>query len=278
VSDDWNRLGSGRGQGAPAAELAQPRNGGDRSRPTIPDNQPERVEVIGAMATGVAHEFNNLLTIVLGSLEQLRRQTLDERGLEQLERAVWSVHQAGRLARQVLSFVRRDARQLQHVDLNAVIGEFDRIISHAASDRISLVWILCQEPLPVCLDPGQLELALLNLVRNATDAISGTGSITIRTAAHRVDGLDGQQIVEVSVSDTGTGMPPEIAERATASFFTTKQPGRGTGLGLWMVSRFAAACGGRLDIETALGKGTTVKLVFPRTEPSALQGNDAADC
>jgi signal transduction histidine kinase len=247
--------------------LAQPLHGGDRSRPTISENQPKRVEVIGAIATGVAHEFNNLLTIALGSLEQLRRQTLDERGREQLERAEWSVRQAGRLARQVLSFVRHDAGQAQHVDLNAVIGEFDRIMSHAASDRISLVLELCHEPLPVCLDPGQLELALLNLVRNATDAMSSTGSIIIiRTAAHRVDGFDGQQTVEVSVSDTGTGMPTEIVERATTSFFTTKPPGRGTGLGLWMVNRFAAACGGKLDIDTAPGKGTTVKLVFPRTE------------
>jgi signal transduction histidine kinase len=219
----------------------------------------------------VAHEFNNLLTVALGSLEQLRRQVLDERGREQLERAEWSVRQAGRLARQVLSFVRRDAGQPLRVDLNEVIGEFDKIMSHAASERTRLTLELCQEPLPIYLDPGQLELALLNLVRNATDAMSDSGSIIIRTAAHQSDGLDRQQTVEVAVTDTGTGMPPEIVERATASFFTTKPQGKGTGLGLWMVKRFATACGGKLDIETTLGRGTTMRLVFPRAVPSCRQ-------
>jgi signal transduction histidine kinase len=110
---------------------------------------------------------------------------------------------------QVLSFVRRDTGQSQHVDLNAVINEFDKIISHTLTERTRLVLELCQEPLPVYLDPGQLELALLNLVRNATDAMSGSGTVIIRTAVHRSDAPTGRQTVEVSVSDTGTGMPPE---------------------------------------------------------------------
>jgi signal transduction histidine kinase len=230
----------------------------------ILENQSQRVELLGGMAAGMAHEFNNLLTIALGSLEQLRRQSLDERGHMQLERAEWSVRQAGRLAQQVLSFVRREAGELQHVDLNVIIGAFDKIMSHAAGDRIRFVLELYRMPLPVRLDPHQFELALLNLVRNATDAMSGSGAVTIRTVAHRSDGPEGQQTVEVSVSDTGSGMPPEIVERATTSFFTTKPRGKGTGLGLWMVKRFAAASGGKLGIDTEVGRGTTVRLVFPR--------------
>ena len=194
--------------------------------PGVPENQSQRVEILGRMAAGVAHEFNNLLTIALGSLEQLRRQSLDERGHMQLERAEWSVRQAGRLAQQVLSFVRREAGEPKHVDLNVVVGEFDKIMSHAAGDRTRLVLELYQEPLPVRLDPNQLELALLNLVRNATDAMSGSGAVTIRTVAHRSNGSEGQQTVGVSVSDTGSGMPPEIVERATTSFFTTKPRGK----------------------------------------------------
>lgn len=268
MSDDWNRNGNEDGQSAPTMELAFALDGDTPSSLQSPGNQPERIQVIGAIAAGIAHEFNNLLTIALGSLEQLRRQTLDDRGQEQLERADWSVRQAGRLARQVLSFVRRDAGQPQQVDLNAVIGEFDKIMSHAIGDGTSLDLQLWHEPLPVRLDPGQLELALLNLVRNATDAMSDSGCVVIRTSAHQGDGLDGGQTVEVSVSDTGTGMPPEIVERATTSFFTTKPPGHGTGLGLWMVKGFVADCGGKLDITTAVGRGTTVRLVFPRAAPS----------
>jgi signal transduction histidine kinase len=265
VSDDWKRDSSEEASQSPSAT---------RLSPEFPKSQPERVEIIGTIATGMAHEFNNLLTVALGSLEQLRRQALDERGREQLERTEWSVRQAGRLARQVLSFVRRDAGQPQRVDLNEVIGEFDKIMSHAASGRTRLTLELCQEPLPIYLDPGQLELALLNLVRNATDAMSDNGSIIIRTAAHQSDGLDRQQTVEVAVTDTGTGMPPEIVDRVTTSFFTTKPRGQGTGLGLWMVKRFATACGGKLDIETALGRGTTVRLVFPRAHQRARRACD----
>jgi signal transduction histidine kinase len=235
----------------------------------ITENQPRRVEVLGEMAAGVAHEFNNLLTIALGSLEQLHRQSLDERGHMQLERAEWSVRQAGRLAQQVLSFVRREAGELQHVDLNVIIRQFDKIITHAADDGTRLVLELYQGPLPVRLDPDQFELALLNLIRNATDAMSGSGAVTIRTVAHRSNGPHGQQTVEVSVSDMGIGMPPEIVECATTSFFTTKPRGKGTVLGLWMVKRFAAASGGELDIDTEVGRGTTVRLIFPRAEPAA---------
>jgi signal transduction histidine kinase len=228
----------------------------------------ERVEVLGALAAGIAHEFNNLLTVVLGSLEQLRRQPLDGQGRRQLERAEWGVWQAGRLSRQVLSFARPQGGAARTVDLNEVLGAFDALLGHAAGDRASLALRLAPQPLPARLDPGQLELAVLNLVRNAADATPAGGSITVRTAGQQVDGLGGQPTVEVSVSDTGTGMAPEVLGRAATAFFTTKEPGRGTGLGLWMVERFAAAWGGRMDIQTAVGQGTTVRLVFPRADPS----------
>jgi signal transduction histidine kinase len=274
LSDGQKQDGIAGGQSVPTGA----QNAASR-RSELSASQPERIQVIGALATGVAHEFNNLLTIALGSLEQLRRQTLDERGRDQLERADWSVRQAGRLARQVLSFVRRDTGQAQRVDLNVVMGEFDKIMNHAASDSTRLILELCKDPLPVHLDPGQLELALLNLVRNATDAMPEGGSIVIRTAVHQGDGFDGQQAVEVSVSDTGDGMSPEILERATTSFFTTKPQGQGTGLGLWMVKRFISGCGGKLAIDTAVGQGTTVRLVFPRAERVASPDiSERRDC
>ena len=182
--------------------------------------QMARIEMLGTLATGVAHEFNNLLTIVLASLHRLRRQPLDERGRELLERADWGVRQAGRLTGQMLSFARREGNHLQLADLNEVVGEFDKMVGHAAGygTGLRLKMELAAQGLPVRLDPGQLELALLNLVRNAADAMSGTGSISIRTSGHRIDGLGEQPTVEVSVSDTGTGMPPDVVQRATDPF------------------------------------------------------------
>ena len=230
------------------------------------ESHSQRVELLGQMTTSIAHEFNNLLTIVLGSLEQLRRQPLNKRGHEQLTRAEWGAHQAERLTRQMLNLAGRRASEPQIVDLNATIAEFDKIIGHAIKDGTRLVLELSQEPLPVQLDVAQLELALLNLVRNGSDAIGGTGAIILRTAGHRIDGLGGKPTVEVSVSDTGSGMPPEVAQQATTGFFTTKAPGQGSGLGLWMVQSFVTDWEGKLDIETAVGQGTTVRLTFPRAE------------
>jgi signal transduction histidine kinase len=226
--------------------------------------QAQQVEALGAMAAEVAHEFNNLLTVVLGSLEQLRRQPLDERGRRQLERAEWSARQAGRLTRQMLSFASGAIHEDRVVDVNAVVGEFDRMLGQAAGKGIRLAIATAPGPLPVRLDAGQLELALLNLVRNAAHAMAGKGQVVVRTAAHGVNGLGGRPTVTVSVSDTGTGMPPAVLQQVRARFFTTKDRSQGTGLGLWIVQRFVTAAGGTLEIDTATAQGTTIHLVFPR--------------
>jgi signal transduction histidine kinase len=165
----------------------------------------------------------------------------------------------------VLSFVRRESRETGIADVNAVVREFDKMLGHIAGENIELVIQLAEQPLPARLNPGQLELALLNLVRNAADAISGSGRISVRTSG-RASGLWDQPSVEVSVSDTGSGMPREVVHRATDPFFTTKEPGHGSGLGLWMVQRFVRACKGKLEIETAIGQGTNIRLFFPRVE------------
>ena len=153
------------------------------------------------------------------------------------------------------------------MDLNAAVGAFAEIAGEAMRDGVELVVEAQPGTLPVRLDPVQLDLALLNLVRNAVDAIPGAGQVVIRTAGHRMDGL-GPMIpaVEVAVSDTGTGMAPETVQHAPDAYFTTKEPDRGSGLGLWMVHRFAIEVGGKVEIETALGQGTTVRLVLPRAE------------
>ncbi|MDQ2894007.1 MAG: ATP-binding protein [Pseudomonadota bacterium] len=124
-------------------------------------------------------------------------------------------------------------------------------------------------PLLARFDPEQLELALLNLVRNAADAMAGADPIVIRTAANRVTDRAGRATVEVAVSDTGTGMSPEVAQQSTNAFFSTKGRDGGTGLGLWRVQRFAAEAGGKVEIETAQGQGTTVRLILPRWSQSS---------
>ena len=238
-----------------------------RSPPHGPPDEPARPSGAGslnAVSAGVAHEFNNLLTIALGSLEQLRRHPLDERATGQLDRVDWAVRQAGRLSRQFLSVDRQTTCDLEYVDLNQVVEDFGRILAGNLPDSVRFQFEPARQPLPTRLDPEQLKLALLNLVRNATDAMPVGGPLVVRTASHRVEGLDAQPCVEVSVTDTGTGMSPEIVRRATESFFTTKGPGRGSGLGLWMVERFVSASGGKVSIDAAIGRGTTVRLVFPR--------------
>ena len=222
----------------------------------------------GAAAAGVIHDLRNALTVVLGGLEQLRRQPLDARGREQLARAEWGARHAARLARALLASGRGEdagtGADAELVDLNEAVRAFAVAMGQDAAGGVRLAVELAPGTLPARLGRGELERALLNLVRNAQDATANGGQVVIRTAGHRMDGLGEQPTVEVAVSDTGAGMAPEAARHATEAFYTTKGPGRGTGLGLWTVRRFAEDAGGTVEIETAPGQGTTVRIVLPR--------------
>ena len=221
-------------------------------------------ELIGQpVAADAAHELANLMTVVLGSLEQLRSQPLDSHGRQQLERAEWGARQAARLTRQVLSRAQGRDEKPGVTDLNEVVGGFAAMLGRRLEGGAPVAVELASAWLPVRLDAGLLELVLLNLVRNAADAMPSGGEVIIRTQGPRLDGTGDQLTVEVSVSDSGTGMSPAVARRATEAFFTTKAHGRGTGLGLWMAERFAHACNGRVAITTEEGRGTVVRLVFP---------------
>jgi PAS domain S-box-containing protein len=219
--------------------------------------QAQRLETLGAMASGMAHEFNNLMTVALGSISQI------ERGMEagsldrkRLDRAKWAAQQAGRLTQQMLSFARRQFHDNQVVDLNQLLRDFDGIMQQMAGPAVRVNLELAAQELWVELDPGQLEMALLNLVRNSSDAMPKGGQLALRTE------LDGA--VKLHVRDTGTGMKPDVMKRATEPFFTTKPRGAGTGLGLSMVNGFAAQSGGSMAIESNSGGGTVITLAFPR--------------
>jgi len=219
----------------------------------------------GSLGADVAHELANLMMVVTGSLEQLRRQPLDKQGQRQLARAEWGAWQAVQLAQHVLSRAQGGdgEAEVEAVDLNAAVSRFVAVIGQQADGNVRLAAELAPGRVPVRLDPALLELVLLNLVRNAADAMPDGGTVVIRTREPRLDGLGDRLATEVSVSDHGTGMPPAVAERAAEAFFTTKPRGKGTGLGLWMAHRFASTCGGKIEIETAQGQGTTVRLALP---------------
>lgn len=228
--------------------------------------QSQRMETLGSMASSLAHEFNNLMTIVLASLERAGDEADEARRARQIERATWGARRASRLTDQMLSFARNQFHDDRTLDLNEMLANFDGILDQMAGTATSVALRLAAEPLPARIDAGQMELALLNLVRNAADALPGGGEIVIATRLRPAGEVDAMPLVEVAVADRGIGMSPEVARRATEPFFTTKERGKGTGLGLSMVNGFAEQSGGRMEIETAPGLGTTIRLVFPVVE------------
>ncbi len=228
--------------------------------------QSQRMETLGGMASSLAHEFNNLMTIVLASIERAAEELDGARRDKQLGRARWGAQRAARLTDQMLSFARRQFHDNQMLDVNEMLGNFDSILEQMAGSEVAVVLDLAPEPLTARIDPGQMELALLNLVRNAADAMPKGGRIVVTTRLRR-DPATGAPSVEIALSDTGVGMPAEVVRRATEPFFTTKERGKGTGLGLSMVSGFAEQSDGRLEIESEPGAGTTIRLIFPSLAP-----------
>lgn len=229
--------------------------------------QSQRMEALGAMASGVAHEFNNLMTVVVGSVQQATERATDDRQRRQLERADWASRQAGRLTQQMLSFSRRQFLDNRRVDLNEVVGSLDGLLAQVLGKDVRLTLDLAPGAVWATLDLAQLELALINLARNARDAMAGRGGTFALATRDSGDGA------ELSVADTGIGMSEEVLKRATEPFYTTKARGEGTGLGLSMVQGFCAQSGGTLALESAPGRGTTARLRFP-AEPAAAAPRD----
>ncbi len=222
----------------------------------------QKMEALGLLAGGVAHDFNNQLHVIRNSLEILERQDPradDGRCLEMIRR---SSDRAAALTRQLLAFSRRQPVEARPIDANDLVTQVAELMRHALGEQITVETVLGRGVPSVAADAGQLETALLNLAINARDAMAQTGLLTIETANVTLD-PSLRSYVMIAVSDTGTGMPPEVAERACEPFFTTKEPGHGTGLGLSQVAGFAQQAGGELRISTAPGKGTTVRLYLP---------------
>jgi signal transduction histidine kinase len=221
----------------------------------------QKLEALGLLAGEVAHDFNNLLHVIRNAVEILKVQQPQAEARRSLAMIRHSADRAAALTRQLLEFARRRPYEVRPLDPNELVAQMADLLRHSLDERITIETVLGRGLGDVAADAGQLETALLNLAINARDAMPQAGRLTIETASSMLD----EQYVMISVSDTGTGMAPEVAARACEPFFTTKEPGHGTGLGLSQVAGFAQQAGGEVRIASEPGKGTTVRLYLPRS-------------
>ena len=236
--------------------------------------QARRLEVVGRLAAGVAHDFNNLLTVIRGNAELLRDAfEPDDPRREQAEANVAAARTAAGLTRQVLGLARPSAAGAGPVDLSAAVRGLERVLRRLVGDRVRLEVVAAPAVSPVRADPGRVDQVVLNLVLNARDAITGTGTVTVRTAdAEVAPGRPGWPAalppggyVALTVTDTGCGMTDEVRARMFDPFFTTKGD-RGSGIGLATVREVVREAGGHIEVESAVGWGTAVRVYWPRAE------------
>jgi len=226
--------------------------------------QAQKIEAIGRVTGGVAHDFNNLLTAVIGNLELVQRKVDAEAPYRRfVDNALEAANRGAKVTGQLLAFSRTQRLSLQPTAVDETLRATEALLRHGLGPDVQLRIDLAAGGAWSNTDATQLELAVLNLIVNARDALPGGGEIRLRT------GVEADRVV-VEVSDDGVGMTPEVLERATEPFFTTKGEA-GSGLGLAQVYGFARQCGGGCEIESAPGSGTRVRIVLPRTEAPAIE-------
>jgi PAS domain S-box-containing protein len=233
--------------------------------------QAQKMEAVGQFTGGAAHDFNNLLMAILGSLEILRKRLPnDPRLLALLDNAMQGAKRGSSLTQRMLAFARRQELRHEAVDLAHLVDNMLELLDRSLGPTINIETRFPREVVRVRTDANQLETALLNLAINSRDAMPDGGTITISVAEHSIagghpTGLPPGQYARLAVSDTGHGMDEATLARATEPFFTTKGIGKGTGLGLSMVDGLTGQSGGKLIVQSALGRGTTIELWFPIT-------------
>jgi PAS domain S-box-containing protein len=266
----------------------------ERERLEAQLHQSQRLESLGQLAGGVAHDFNNLLAVILNYTTFVSEQVAEaaenssdprwpevSRDIDQIVRAG---HRAGELTHQLLAFGRREVVRPQVLNLNTVIGQVENLLRRSLGEHIQLHTQLAGDLWPVLADPGQLEQVLVNLAVNARDAMSDGGTLSIETANRVLDpqavdtrpSLNTGRHVQLTVADTGTGIPPEVAERVFEPFFTTKPKGQGTGLGLATVYGIIHQADGHAAISSAPGAGTTFTALLPVTDQAPAPTQDIA--
>jgi PAS domain S-box-containing protein len=238
----------------------------------------QRMETIGKLAGGIAHDSNNFLGLLLGHLDLIRsRMTDNPEIIEIIDSAVEATLSASELNKQLLAFARRQTLTPTRVDINATIDGMTRLFARTLGEMIDVRFNGEQIPLPVYIDRAQFEASLLNLCVNARDAMESGGVLTIDTRAVEVSPIDAQSYdiapgnyVVIAVSDNGSGILPENLSKVTEPFFTTKPIGQGSGLGLSTVVGFVKQSGGHLTIYSEIGVGTTVRLYLPASSAEGL--------
>lgn len=224
----------------------------------------QKMESIGRLAGSVAHDFNNILTSIFGYgqllLHAIPSDDSRHRHVQVIQQAAES---AAALTRQLLQLSRGQSLDVRIVQINQVVERVQLLLARVLGDQVG-VEFRPGETLPVRADPGQLEQVVMNLVVNARDAMQSGGTVVIETSTMAPPGgPDGQPFVELSVTDTGIGMPPEVQARIFEPFFSTKDPSKGTGLGLATVRGIVDQCRGRIIVDSALGRGTTIRVLLP---------------
>jgi len=237
--------------------------------------QLQKMETIGQLTGGVAHDFNNMLAIIIGSLDLAQRRlngSEDPRLLNSIQNARDGAQRAAVLTARLLAFSRQQPLAPEVIDANKLVGGMSELLRRTLGEQIRIETVLAGGLWPSFADLSQLENAILNLSVNARDAMPGGGHLTIETANTELDDrysrmhseVEAGQYVMISITDTGTGMSPEVIERAFDPFYTTKGAGKGTGLGLSQVYGYVKQTGGHIKIYSEIDRGTTVKIYLPR--------------
>jgi nitrogen-specific signal transduction histidine kinase/CheY-like chemotaxis protein len=262
----------------------------------------QKLEVLGQLTGGVAHDFNNFLQVILGSLDTAHRRLMRggsitaESGWEQIQPAIRSAERAAVLTQQLLAFARRQPLSPQSLDMNRLVAGMSELLRRTLDETIKIETVLAGGLWPVSADSGQLESAIINLAVNARDAMPSGGRLTIETANTFLDDAYARaheevvagQYVLLAITDNGAGMTREVLSCAFNPFFTTKEMGQGTGLGLSQVYGFTKQSSGHIKIYSEPGQGTTVKMYLPRlvsgetavetsTQPGAAPGGGRAE-
>ena len=274
------------GNGEARRVVVSARDVSERRRLEEQLRQAQKMEALGQLTGGVAHDFNNMLTLMLGGLDTIDRllvQLPPAPAKARIERAkdmaLQGVQRARGLTGRLLAFSRRQALAPQPVDANALVGGISDLLQRTLGEPISLKTILPDGIWNAYVDPNQLESALVNLALNARDAMPRGGKLIIETANRRLDAnevaafaehVEPGEYVTITVMDTGVGMDAETLARAFDPFFTTKEVGKGTGLGLSQVYGFCRQSGGHVQLESEPGRGTTVKMILPRQAAPSL--------
>jgi signal transduction histidine kinase len=234
--------------------------------------QSHKMEALGQLSGGVAHDFNNILAVINSSLHLLEKRLSQGQVDVQryLDTAYESISRAARLTQRILAFARRQPLEAQTVELRTLVKGMHELISHSVGSHVSTEYRLDSKWTTLC-DPNQMENVILNLAINARDAMPTGGQLTITTDDSQFDtnvgGFDEfrpGEYVQLQVSDTGTGMSDEVRRKAFDPFFTTKPVGEGTGLGLSTTFGFIKQSNGFMKIDSELGKGATITILMPR--------------